>query len=280
MNGRRVEDVLTHPVTRTVVEANKATYGWAHDPRFKEVMSLDSPILGEPTHPQHPCEPRREECPGQGSGGNGGRREVGDMYIRCPGYDGLHALAATTWETDQDPGTDYHQRFMAYLERVQREDLCVAWALTELRGDRKKRALEWPDPYLSLKVVERKRGGIVVRGAKINISGAYAGHEMLLLPQSAKGPGEEDYAIAFAVPTDAPGITYICQYSPYSAERACPGPLGAGKPSLWPERDRRGGLRGRFRAMGKGVSLRRDQVFGKNGGPLRSLPQDDVRGHL
>ena len=40
-----------------------------------------------------------------------------------------------------------------------------------------------------------------------------------MLPQSSHGEGEEDYAVAFAVPVDAEGITYICQYSPYSAER-------------------------------------------------------------
>jgi 4-hydroxybutyryl-CoA dehydratase/vinylacetyl-CoA-Delta-isomerase len=39
------------------------------------------------------------------------------------------------------------------------------------------------------------------------------------LPQAAHFEGEEDYAIAFATPTDAEGITYVCQYSPYSAER-------------------------------------------------------------
>ncbi len=40
-----------------------------------------------------------------------------------------------------------------------------------------------------------------------------------MLPQSSHGEGEEDYAVAFAVPVDTEGITYICQYSPYSAER-------------------------------------------------------------
>jgi 4-hydroxybutyryl-CoA dehydratase/vinylacetyl-CoA-Delta-isomerase len=59
----------------------------------------------------------------------------------------------------------------------------------------------------------------VVRGAKINISGAYASHELVVLPQAAHFEREEDYAVAFATPTDADGITYICQYSPYSAER-------------------------------------------------------------
>ena len=42
---------------------------------------------------------------------------------------------------------------------------------------------------------------------------------MVVLPQSSHGEGEEDYAVAFATPVDAKGITYICQYSPFSAER-------------------------------------------------------------
>ncbi len=58
-----------------------------------------------------------------------------------------------------------------------------------------------------------------MRGAKINISGAYASHEMMVLPQAAHFKGEEDYAVAFATPVDAKGITFVCQYTPYSAER-------------------------------------------------------------
>jgi len=58
-----------------------------------------------------------------------------------------------------------------------------------------------------------------VRGAKINISGAYASHELVVLPQAAHFEGEEDYAVAFVTPVDAKGITFVCQYSPYSAER-------------------------------------------------------------
>ena len=46
----------------------------------------------------------------------------------------------------------------------------------------------------------------MVRGAKINISGAFASHELVVLPQAAHFEGEEDYAIAFAVPTDAKGM--------------------------------------------------------------------------
>ncbi len=120
---------------------------------------------------------------------------------------------------DRELGTQYHPRFLEYLKLVQSKDLSVAGALTEPRGSRQKKALDWPDPYLSLKVVEKNQDGIVVRGAKINISGAYASHELVVLPQSSHSAEEADYAVAFATPTDAEGITYICQYSPYSAER-------------------------------------------------------------
>jgi 4-hydroxybutyryl-CoA dehydratase/vinylacetyl-CoA-Delta-isomerase len=120
---------------------------------------------------------------------------------------------------DRDLGTEYYPRFIDYLKMVQQKDLSVAGALTEPRGRRNQKTLEWPDPYLSLKVVDKNKDGIVVRGAKINISGAYASHELAVLPQAAHYEGEEDYAVAFATPTDAEGITYVAQYSPYSAER-------------------------------------------------------------
>jgi NDP-sugar pyrophosphorylase family protein len=57
---------------------------------------------------------------------------------------------------DKNLGTEYHSRFAKYLKWVQENDLAVSGALTEPRGDRKKRAIDWPDPFLSLKVVEKK----------------------------------------------------------------------------------------------------------------------------
>jgi 4-hydroxybutyryl-CoA dehydratase/vinylacetyl-CoA-Delta-isomerase len=144
---------------------------------------------------------------------------LGTCIYRCVGYDAFHALASTTWEMDRDLGTEYYPRFLEYLKMVQRQDLSVAGALTEPRGSRQKRALDWPDPFLSLKIVSKEKDGIVVRGAKINISGAFASHELVVLPQSAHTEDEKEYSVAFAVPADSEGITYVCQYSPYSAER-------------------------------------------------------------
>jgi 4-hydroxybutyryl-CoA dehydratase/vinylacetyl-CoA-Delta-isomerase len=219
MNGKRVENILENRNTRTVVEANKASYAWALDPRYKDIMTCYSPLINEVVNRYTYVSASIEDLVKKAEAGTFTAEMLGTCIYRCVGYDTFHSLAGTTWEMDKDLGTKYHPRFIEYLKMVQTKDLSVAGALTEPRGKRGKKTLEWSDPYLSLKIVDKNEDGIVVRGAKINISGAYASHEVVILPQSSHFQGEEDYAVAFATPVDAKGITFVCQYTPSSAER-------------------------------------------------------------
>jgi len=219
MNGKQIENVLENRNTRTVVEANKASYAWALDPRYKDIMTCYSPLIDDVVNRYTYVSADNEDLVKKAEAGTFTAEMLGTCIYRCVGYDAFHSLASTTWEMDRDLGTEYRPRFMEYLKMVQTKDLSVAGALTEARGRRSKKTLDWPDPYLSLKIVDKNKEGIVVRGAKINISGAYASHEMVVLPQAAHFEGEADYAVAFATPVDAKGITFVCQYTPYSAER-------------------------------------------------------------
>jgi 4-hydroxybutyryl-CoA dehydratase/vinylacetyl-CoA-Delta-isomerase len=219
MNGKRVENVLENRNTRTVVESNKASYAWALDPDYRDIMSCHSPLIDGVVNRYTHVSASTDDLVKKAQAGAFTAEQLGTCIYRCVGFDAFHALASTTWEMDRDLGTDYHGRFTDYLKWVQRKDLSVAGALTEPRGRRDQKTLAWSDPLMSLKVVDKRDDGIIVQGAKINISGAYASHELVVLPQAAHAEGEEDYAIAFAVPTDAEGLIYVCQYSPYSAER-------------------------------------------------------------
>ncbi|MBA7609821.1 4-hydroxybutyryl-CoA dehydratase/vinylacetyl-CoA-Delta-isomerase [subsurface metagenome] len=205
MNGKRVANVLENKNTRTVVEANKASYAWALDPKYKDIMTCYSPLVDETVNRYTHVSASVDDLTKKAEAGTFAAEMLGTCIYRCVGYDAFHALAGTTWEIDRDLNTEYHNRFLEYLKMVQKQDLSVAGALTEPRGSRRQKTLEWPDPYLSLKVVDKNKEGIVVRGAKINISGAYASHELVVLPQAAHFEGEEDYAVAFATPTDAKG---------------------------------------------------------------------------
>ena len=67
----------------------------------------------------------------------------------------------------------------------------------------RRRSQDDPDAYVH--VVDRSPDGVVIRGAKLHITGASLGHELMTIPTKAMKAGEEDYAIAAMVPVNAPG---------------------------------------------------------------------------
>ena len=81
--------------------------------------------------------------------------------------------------------------------------------MTDPKGDRSLPPHLQADPDLYLRVVERRPDGIVVRGAKAHQTGFVNSHEVIVMPTQAMGEDDKDYAVAFAVPTDAKGIFMI-----------------------------------------------------------------------
>ncbi len=127
------------------------------------------------------------------------------------GRDELHALLVATHDLDRARGTDYHERVLDYVRRFQREQLMTAAAVTDVKGDRSRRPGEQDDPDLYLRVVERDSDGIIVRGAKAHTSGSVGAEELIVIPTRAMRENERDYAVAFAIPVDTPGITLVAR---------------------------------------------------------------------
>jgi len=92
---------------------------------------------------------------------------------------------------------------------VQGNDLMLAGAMSDPKGDRSLRPHQQQDPDVYVHVVEKKDDGIVVRGAKAHITGTVNAHEIIAMPTRAMGVEDKDYAVCFAVPVDAKGITLI-----------------------------------------------------------------------
>ncbi|MHC1724830.1 MAG: 4-hydroxyphenylacetate 3-hydroxylase N-terminal domain-containing protein [Syntrophobacteraceae bacterium] len=149
-----------------------------------------------------------------------GIHNCGFCMQRCMGNDGLNALCVVTKELDEKYGTDYHQRFQEYLKYFQNNDITSALAQTDAKGDRMKRPADQDDPDMYVRVVDRKKEGIVVRGAKFHITmGVYA-DEVIVLPTRVMRPEEKDYAVAFAIPADTDGLYFINRASsPRSRKR-------------------------------------------------------------
>jgi 4-hydroxybutyryl-CoA dehydratase / vinylacetyl-CoA-Delta-isomerase len=143
------------------------------------------------------------------------------------GRDELQALLIVTHRLDADRGTGYHQRVRDYVSRFQREQLMTAAAVTDVKGDRAKRPAEQDDPDLYLRVVERTAEGIVVRGAKAHTSGSVGAEELIVIPTRAMRADDADYAVSFAVPVDAPGLTLIARAFNAGSDSAWEAPISS-----------------------------------------------------
>jgi len=207
--GERIADVVDHPAIRPHVNAAAVTYDLATDPAHGDLARATSHLTGRPINRWTHVPRTREDLVRKAKMMRVAGRITGTCFQRCVGMDALITLHSVTHDIDRKHGTAYHERFKKFLVETQDRDLMSGGAMTDPKGDRSKRPHEQHDPDLFVRVVERREDGIVARGAKMHQTGAVNSHQFIVLPGQALGPEDRDYAVAFAVPADAPGVIQV-----------------------------------------------------------------------
>lgn len=207
--GELVENPVDHPMIRPSLNSVAMTYELAHHDEYKEIMTAKSEITGETVnrfcHIHTSTEDLKNKVKMQRLLG----QKTASCFQRCVGMDAFNAVFSTTFEVDKAYGTEYHERFKKYMKFVQDNDLVVDGAMTDPKGDRSCGPSQQEDPDMFLRIVERREDGIVVRGAKAHQTGAVNSHEHLIMPTIALKEGDKDYAVSFAIESDAEGIFMI-----------------------------------------------------------------------
>ncbi len=210
VNGQRVESVADEPLLAPGIAGIGVAYEFAHRPEHAAIMTARQGTSGKTvnrmTHIDetstdllYKLEAVRLVC--QESG-------CAQRYLV---HDALNGLFQATKRTDAAHGTDYHDRFLAYMHRVQDEDLTFAIAMTDAKGDRSRHpgAQVNPDVYVHIK--ERRADGIVIRGTKAIVTAAPYVHEFMVMPCRTMSPEDVDFAVCCAVPVDAEGVTIVAR---------------------------------------------------------------------
>jgi len=209
MFGKRLENVVDNPIIRPSMNAVAKTYELAHRPEHEDIMTATSHITGKKINRFTHIHQNIGDLVKKSKMGRLLGRETGCCFQRCVGMDSLNALSIVTFNIDEKYGTEYYKRFLKYLEYVQENDLTCDGAMTDPKGDRSLPPHKQPDPDQYLHVVEQKKDGIVVRGAKAHQTGAVNSHEIIVMPTLTMREEDKDYAVSFALPSDAEGIVYI-----------------------------------------------------------------------
>jgi 4-hydroxybutyryl-CoA dehydratase/vinylacetyl-CoA-Delta-isomerase len=81
-----------------------------------------------------------------------------------------------------------------------------------------------------VRVVEKRKDGIVVRGAKAHQTGAINSHEIIAMPTAAMREDDKDYAVSFSTPSDAEGVVHIIGRQASDTRRLEGGEIDVGNP--------------------------------------------------
>ena len=209
MFGERVDDVVGNPIICPSMKAVAKTYELANRSEHEDIMTAVSHINGRKINRFTHIHQNTEDLVKKSKMGRLLGRETGCCFQRCVGMDALNALSIVTFNIDAQFSSGYYKRFLKYLEYIQENDLTCDGAMTDPKGDRGLPPHSQPDPDHFLRVVEEKKDGIVVRGAKAHQTGAVNSHEIIVMPTLSMRKEDEEYAVSFALPSDADGITYI-----------------------------------------------------------------------
>ncbi len=198
--GKLVEDITTHPVLKVAVEHSAKLFDYPDRLYDAGTLGKISKFFKVPKSPQDLLERHKI---------------IYDMTIFCNGIfnisqaigsDALFALMMVSKKTDRKYGTDYSKRVEKYYEYVVKNDLTLATAQTDVKGDRSKRPSEQVDPDLYVRIVDVRSDGIVVRGAKAHTTQSAVADEIIVLPTRAMREKDKDYAVAFAIPANTKGL--------------------------------------------------------------------------
>jgi aromatic ring hydroxylase len=225
--GERVADVTRHPVIGIAVEHACIDYRMAEDPKYRElaVMRDGGGEYSRYYHLPRTADDLLKRSQLIAASTREGATLV--VLIKEIGTDALYALHIIGERLAAAGKPEYRERVQKYHRYCRDNDLAVAVAQTDVKGDRAlgPTAQEHPDYYV--RVVEERPDGIVVRGAKVHTSVSTNSNEVIVLPTRAMRAEDKPYAVAFALPIDTPGLKLIASPHGSSHKNEFEHPLSA-----------------------------------------------------
>jgi anthranilate 3-monooxygenase (FAD)/4-hydroxyphenylacetate 3-monooxygenase len=212
LGGRLVADVTAEPLFQAPMRAIAEQYDMQLDPAYRDVMTYPSPTTGEAVSTSFLVPYTREDLV----------RKRRHFKLRADhnfgflgrGPDFMNQFV-TGWHLMADrfarAGARFGENATRYYEHVREHDLFLTHMLINPQIDRSRTSAQQEDPFLHLGRVGATAEGIVVRGAKMLGTMAPLTEEVAVIPFGGVPPGDDAYALAFAIPAATPGLTFICR---------------------------------------------------------------------
>ncbi|PLR50154.1 4-hydroxyphenylacetate 3-hydroxylase family protein [Chimaeribacter arupi] len=128
-------------------------------------------------------------------------------FINCA----LAAMANNAHVLGSGQFADFSDNAVKYYEKCRRHHLFIGHGAINPQVDRGTPLGSQKNNFCGVRVVSSDEKGMVVSGAKMIVTLAPIADELLIFNMPGLVPGDEDFAIAFAVPVTASGVKLICR---------------------------------------------------------------------
>ena len=206
--GERVPDITTHPAFRNSARSVARLYDALHDPQSRNVLTTETDTgSGGLTHHFYRAPRSREDL-------LAGREAIAAWQRLCFGFLGrspdYKAAFLATLGANAEFYSPYQENARRWYRESQERVLYLNHAIVHPPIDRNRPADEAAD--ICVHVEEETDAGIVVSGAKVVATASALTHCNFVahygLPLS-----QEEFAVMFIVPMNAPGLKLLCRQS-------------------------------------------------------------------
>ncbi len=179
LNGEKIPDITKNPHLQGTINYRARSYALANDPKWRDLMTME--VEGERVMFLWK-QPKTSEDLLR-------RRELYITTMKLAGGisgmgpDALAAAGVVAARMDKKLGTHYTDALEDYRHHLRKDDPAITGAITDVKGNRSLRpsAQEQHQDFY-VRVVDRQKDGIIVRGAKMHISDTPGANEILVSP--------------------------------------------------------------------------------------------------
>lgn len=212
LNGRIVEDIYNEPYFKQPIHEIAKLYDAQYDPQYQNEITHICEETGERVSNAFLFPKSGEDLQKRSKLFEVYARMTYGLMGRTPDFLNtvVTGLAQNASFLDKY-NTDWAKNIVNYYKHIRDNDLFLTHAIINPQNDRSKSSKEQQDTFTHLGAVTETSDGLIVRGAKMLATLAPITDEVIIYSFPGFAPGDERYALAFAIPIDTPGLRIVCR---------------------------------------------------------------------
>lgn len=221
LGGRKITDVYNEPVFQEPIHQIAHLYDLQHDPQYQEKITHLCPETGERVNNAFLVPKNYDDLQARRAVFEVFARATFGLMGRTPDF--LNVVVTSLYSNAEflDKYSDqWANNIRSYYRYIRDNDLFLTHAIINPQNDRSKTSHEQKETFTHLGAVKETPEGLVVRGAKMLATLSPITDEVIVYSFPGYKPGDERYALAFAIPIDTPGLRILCREQMQDGKRS------------------------------------------------------------